>query len=228
MNNNLKAISSTDDELRVGNYIVLFGGEDLVGEFFTKNTNFESSYVKSTVLHVDFEHGQDVDDLDMDRNEVLGFVDWKTAKVDETGIFVERVLNRQAKYMEFIEPLINEGLVGNSSEAISGKTSRLDSGEITDWPLMRDTLTFTPMEPRMISSNSMAALKALNIPEPNTELKNCEKLKDVESVLRLKHGISQREATAIVAAVKRIEKHGERVSQEQDTLKLLTNFKLGD
>ena len=58
--NAFKAISKTDDELVVENYIVLFGGRDLEGvgskrvnpdgskgEFFTKNTDFESDYTKT-------------------------------------------------------------------------------------------------------------------------------------------------------------------------------------
>ena len=90
--NELKAISRTDDELRVANYIVLFGGRDLTGEFFTPETVVESAYTKSGILHVDFEHGLDPDKVGMGADEVLGYVDWKTAVVDDTGIFVERVL----------------------------------------------------------------------------------------------------------------------------------------
>ena len=41
MPNTLKAISKTDDELRVGNYIALFGGRDLEDEHFTSDTEFE-------------------------------------------------------------------------------------------------------------------------------------------------------------------------------------------
>jgi len=43
MSNPLKTISKSDDELRVGNYAVLFGGRDLTGEFFTAKTDFSSS-----------------------------------------------------------------------------------------------------------------------------------------------------------------------------------------
>ena len=57
--NNLKAISIGETDIRVGNYMVLFGGRDLVGEFFTKNTKFDSRYTDLGVLYVDFEHGQD-------------------------------------------------------------------------------------------------------------------------------------------------------------------------
>ena len=40
--NHLKTLSKSDNEIVVGNYMVLFGGKDLVGEFFTKNTRFDS------------------------------------------------------------------------------------------------------------------------------------------------------------------------------------------
>ena len=68
--NALKAISATDEELIVGNYIVLFGGRDLegiasphknadgtLGQFFTAQTALESDYTATGTLHVDFEHG---------------------------------------------------------------------------------------------------------------------------------------------------------------------------
>ncbi|MFA7254005.1 MAG: phage major capsid protein [Patescibacteria group bacterium] len=171
-NNALKTISSTPEELRVGNYIVLFGGRDATGvlyknadgskgEFFTPNTELESSYTKTGFLHVDFEHGQDPDELNIGSDDVLGFVDWKTAKVDERGVFVDRVLNRRQRYVEWLEPLINEGLLGNSTECISGEAVRGEDGEIKRWPLKRDTLTVNPMEPRMLSKNAVTAIKAL-------------------------------------------------------------------
>jgi HK97 family phage major capsid protein len=184
--NALKAVSETDEELRVGNYIVLFDGKDLegiasprrngdgsLGEHFSKAVEVESSYTKSGVLHVDWEHGQDPDDMGLKADDVLGYVDWKTAKRDSTGIYVERVLNRRAKYMEFLEELIKAGLVGNSSEAIPNNVEKKKNGEIVRWPLRRDTLTVQPMEPRMLTQNALAAYKALNLEElitPETDM----------------------------------------------------------
>jgi len=172
--NALKSISMTDEELRVGNYIVLFGGRDLTGftgrknkdgskgEAFDSSVDVDSDYTKSGVLHVDFEHGQDPDGVGVGRDDILGFVDWKTAKRDDKGIFVERVLNRRNKYVSFLKELIDSGMVGNSSEAIPERVEKTASGIITRWPLRRDTLTVTPMEPRMLSANTVSALKALS------------------------------------------------------------------
>src|SRR3990167_5018177 len=141
--NPLKTISKSDTEIRVANYLILFGGRDLVGEYFTKSTHFESNYTDLGVLYEDFEHGMDAEDAGNDENNVLGIADWKSAKVDDNGIFVERVLNRRAEYMQYLMQLIDMGVMGTSSAAIPGKTRRKPSGEIFEWPLMRDSLTVT-------------------------------------------------------------------------------------
>lgn len=216
MRNELKAIGKTDAELRVGNYIILFGGRDLTGEFFTPATVIESAYTKSGMLHVDFEHGQDPDRAGMDSHQVLGYVDWKTAKVDDTGVFVERVLNRQARYMARLETLIEAGMVGNSSESIKGQSKRLTTGEIVEWPLVRDTLTFTPAEPRMLIGNTLKAARDLYRAFPESKslaflddiesfkapIDDAKSLKEIESLLRDAAGFSRADATALVARVK--------------------------
>lgn len=176
--NALKAVSKTDDELRVANHLVLFGGRDLEGlanrrtnadgsrgEFFSKRTKFESAYTDIGVLYVDWEHGA-APAGEPDADDVLGYVDWKTAKIDDKGLFVERVLNRRNQYVQFLEQLIDEGLIGNSTEAVGSGVEKAANGEILTWPLRRDTLTVQPMEPRMITANALTALKALSQRSP--------------------------------------------------------------
>ncbi len=216
MDNQIKSISKTEDELRVGNYIILFGGRDLSGEFFTDKTEIESSYTKSGVLHVDFEHGLDPDRMGITSHDVLGVVDWKSARADDKGVFVERVLKRSAKYMDIIETLIDEGVIGTSSQAVSGATKKAKTGEIIAWPLMRDTLTFTPMEPRMLKENVLTAAKSLYAVFPESkslarivqraELKSlmdeAKSIKEIETLLREAGGFSRADATGLVARIK--------------------------
>ncbi len=185
--NTLKTISKNEDELRVSNYIVLFGGRDLTafrflgnkrpeyknpdgsaGEFFSKGVSLESDYTQLGKVPINWEHGQDPDEYGIDADEVLGYVDWKTAKTDEKGVFVDRVLNRRKKYVQWLEELINAGLVGTSSEAVGKGIEIKNNGEITKWPLKRDTLTVTPMEPRMLTGNVLNAYKALGIIKDET------------------------------------------------------------
>ena len=165
--NHLKTIGKTDTELRVANYMVLFGGEDLTGEHFTAQTKFESDYTKTGMLYVDWEHGFDDDKAAPREDDILGVVDWKTAQIDEKGLWVERVLSRRQEYMQYLEALIEEGLIGTSSEAVAGKVRKTKDGEIQVWPLKRDAMTVSPAEPRMMTENAVTAIKALSEFYPN-------------------------------------------------------------
>lgn len=215
--NNLKSLNKTDSELRVGNYIILFGGEDLSGEFFTKNTEVKSAYTDLGILYVDFEHGHDFEDTGNNQDNVLGVVDWKTAKIDDKGIFVERVLSRRSDYVKFLEELIDSGVISTSSQAVSGKAVKKSNGEIIEWPLMRDSLTVTPMEPRMIGENVLTAAKSLVGLFPGSKslrefagLKEKEQQKSIDLITDLKSaerylresGLSKSAATAFMAKVR--------------------------
>ncbi len=164
--NSLKSISRTDDHLTVGNYMVLFGDEenrDLTKEFFTSQTKFESQFTETGELDIDWEHGfgKAIDGVGPDEDDILGVVDWDTAKVDEMGLWAERVLNRRNEYMQFIEPLIDARMVGTSTKAVDGEFVVAKNGEITDWPLHMDSITVMPAEPRMMTDNVVSALKSL-------------------------------------------------------------------
>jgi len=37
------------------------------------------------------------------QDNLLGIVDWKTARIDNAGIFVERILNRRSEYVQYLE-----------------------------------------------------------------------------------------------------------------------------
>jgi 2'-5' RNA ligase len=185
--NALKAISQDDDRLVVGNYLALFGDTHLRdlegvmsanknadgsnGEYFTPSTQFDSDYTATGRLMVDWEHGHDPDQQDAmiqapGRDDVLGYVDWATAKADGNGLWVQRVLNRRNRYVKMLETLIQAGLIGTSSDAVPDRVAKKANGEITTWPLRRDTLTVSPMEPRMMDQNTLQALKALALEVP--------------------------------------------------------------
>lgn len=220
MNNNLKALSTTDNEMIVGNYIILFGGRDLAGEYFTKNTKIESPYTDIGTMYVDFEHGIDPDGMGADGHQVLGTVNWKSARVDDKGIFVERSLNRRAQYMDYLTSLIEAGVMGTSSEAVRGRVSKTRDGEITQWPLMRDSLTLTPMEPRMVNENLLQAAKSLReffpaakslaqftgeeIKPTDSVIESVKTMREAEDYLRDAAGFSRAKAVAFLGRVKSV------------------------
>jgi len=202
MDNQLKAISQTDTELRVGNYLVVFGGRDLeglatgrknadgsLGEYFSAATDLSSRYTKTGRLPLDWEHGRAPEGEDPG---VLGFVDWATAKADDAGVWVERVLDRRNRYVQWLEPLIAEGLIGNSTEADPSAVEKAEDGHITRWPLVADTLTVTPMEPRMLTANALQAAKALGLldaeePTPEAEAEDAESVAEAVKAVDDEH-----------------------------------------
>lgn len=173
-NNSLKTVAKTETELVVANYMCFFGGRDLegiastrkngdgtLGEFFSKNTVFESDYTATGQLMVDWEHGFQPD-KGPGRDDVLGYVDWKSAIIDDNGLWVQRVLNRRNKYVQFLEELLDAGLIGTSSEPVVSGVRKGTNGEIHHWPLKRDTLTVAPMDYRMLGENHLEVMKALS------------------------------------------------------------------
>lgn len=242
-NNNLKAVSASGDELRIENYIVLFGGKDLTGEFFTKSTSLNSNYTQTGLLYVDFEHGIDSDKLGNSADNVLGYVDWSTAKTDERGVFVQRVLNRRAQYVKYLEDMIDAGIVGTSSQAVTGKVSKKSGGEIVDWPLMRDSLTVTPAEPRMIGENVLLSAKSLYEFFPYSKslsiitgleskdiitaksIDEIENLRDVERFLR-DSGLSKRESVAIISRVKSLARSDSEVDELAPLIEAMKGYQL--
>jgi hypothetical protein len=204
----------------VGNYIVLFGGRDLeglgsdrvnadgsIGEYFAPDTVLESPYTKAGAVFVDWEHRQDTDPkTKAPIVDTFGVVDWKTAMVDERGVFVERVLNRRNRYVQWVESLIEAGLIGTSSEPVQDGVEKADDGKITHWPLKRDTLTVSPMEPRMITENYVRAFKALGIPVPALDDSEATPEPDPVAAPEADAAIEQRTAVAVAKATARLQR----------------------
>ena len=172
--NSLKTIIKTADHLVVANYLVLFGGRDLEGvastrvngdgtkgEYFTKNTDFISQYTDTGQLLIDWEHRTQPDGVGPDSEDIFGFVDWKSAIVDEAGLFARRVLNRRNRYVKMLEALLDAGMIGSSTEPVQKGVVKGPDGEIQKWPLKRDSFSVSPMDPRMLSINHLDIVKAL-------------------------------------------------------------------
>jgi len=139
-----------DGKIRVP--MVVFGGDgDLstMKDRFTKNTDFEvPEWPGKGTLR--FEHGQ---------NEFVGKkalgdgVNGSTIVRDDTGIFVEAVLNLADNYEARIYKMVQDGDLGGSSGTVLHLIERksLPEGghEILRWPLGSDlSLTPRPADPR--------------------------------------------------------------------------------
>lgn len=155
---------TNDNELVLDTYIALYGGSDLTGERFTKNTQFESVYTRQGFVAVDWEHGLEPDDVKTQptRDDIFGTVNWGTHKSDDIGLLAQSVLDRREAYVtDFIEPLARAGLLGTSSESIPKKIRKTADGTIEAWPLKRLTLTVNPAEIRMLNDHQVEVIKSL-------------------------------------------------------------------
>ena len=133
-------------------------GKDLDGEYFSKDTDFLLGWYKERPLIID--HGLD----GVVGPQMVG----KQVKAVETesGIWVEAVLDKSAKYWEQVKNLVDKGILYFSSGAMPHLVKKEASGHIKRWPWVELSVTPTPSNPYAVSASkniqNMAALLAAN------------------------------------------------------------------
>lgn len=164
--NQVKILKQDDQSITIGGYGVVFGGVDLEGETFTKDTDFMPNLVPEKLILYD--HG-----LQDEVKHVLG----RTVKelLDDTGVWVEAQLSRHEAYMDEILQLIDEKVLGWSSGSVNHLTQR-DGKHIKRWPIVEYSLTPTPAEPRTLGVERIKMLAQSN---PNLEALLPEKSDDL-------------------------------------------------
>ena len=133
-----------------------------------------------------------------------------TIEEDDQGLLVEGELTKGHRQADDTAALLNH-------RAISG----LSIGYYVKDYEMKDDI-------RYLKSIELIEISVVEQPADNqahiTDLKSATKYKDVEKFLRQK--FSNTEATAIVAAVKKLHGEREQENQQEETLNLLNNFTL--
>ena len=144
------AVKFVDDYVVSGRAVV-FGGRDLVGDVFTKETDFGLGrsligmpiYWDHTMGGIKSQIGQTID-----------------YQITDEGIDIVIELNKHHKYIKEITQLIGAGVVGLSTGAPAHLVMRksIDIGEwIQRWPLSEGSLTVHPAEPRTLGVKSQEA-----------------------------------------------------------------------
>jgi len=135
-----------DDSGRVRGYLVRFGGADLEGDYFTKNTDFgrPMSPGVRVPMNLYYHHGQD---KTIGKSRIgLGFI-----TMDDKGLWYESQVEMADQYQKMIQDLAKSGKLGYSSGATGHMVERkkMSDGryEITRWPIGEASLTPTPAEP---------------------------------------------------------------------------------
>jgi HK97 family phage major capsid protein len=164
--NKAVTIKAMDGGYTLAGWGVIYGGVDLQGETFTKDTDFWFDRLSPTPL-VLYQHGQD----GALKQHVLGRA---TVEPQDMGLWVEAQVALSDKYAEAIRELAEKGALGWSSGAVGHLAAR-DGKTITSWPIVEFSLTPTPAEPRTLGvhelrslAESEPAVKAL-LPEEGEE-----------------------------------------------------------
>jgi hypothetical protein len=172
------AVGLSDDELiktlavkfvspdTIFHYSFLWGDStktDLEREFFTKSTDMWDGILGAS-RPLTWDHGQDAG---MKADPVIGKTfEWGN---DETGRWALSRLDRAHKYRKAIDALIEEGVIGTSSDSASQYVIREPVGKSTfikTWPWFASALTDQPCEPRMTSSISYLKSIGSLVPDP--------------------------------------------------------------
>jgi HK97 family phage major capsid protein len=148
---------------RIGGHLVIFGGEDLTGDFFDADTDYdlEDGQGKATVL---YHHGMDA----TLKRRKLGRAD---LRVDDVGVWMEAQLALRDDYERALYGMIEAGKMGLSSgtapHLVEREQQANGANKITRWPLGLDaSITPIPAEPR----TSVVALKTyLEMAEPHVK-----------------------------------------------------------
>lgn len=158
--NAVKATQLDDGSVKLGGYLVTFGDEentDLVGDFFTKNTDFGE--LDQSDVYFNHRLPLRADGVEIDYKAKLSRA--RLSK-DDVGVFAETILKARNKYEQAIIDAGMAGKLGWSSGTAGHLVEREPVGKawkITAWSLGLDaSLTPTPAEPK----NTVVPLKSIS------------------------------------------------------------------
>jgi len=149
----VKIIRQDETTVTIGGYGVIFGGHDIMGETFTKETDYMLDLVPSKLVL--YGHGlQEV-------KHVLGHVAADAIKVQDAGLWIEAQLERSKDYVTEILKLVELGVMGWSSASVP-HLATIEKGIIKKWPIVEFSLTPTPAEPRTLGVEVLKQLAELH------------------------------------------------------------------
>ncbi len=139
MDYSVKILKQTDDTATIGGYGVVFGGRDLQGETFTKDTDFMLDLVPVKPIYYDHT-------VNAVKNQLGKVIE---ITIDDIGAFVKSEIDKHAEYAAAVLKLVEQGVLGYSSGSVSHLV-RYDGNMIKTWPWVETSLTVTPAEPRTV------------------------------------------------------------------------------
>ncbi|MEM9773331.1 MAG: phage major capsid protein [Chloroflexota bacterium] len=145
-----KMLFEDDDTAIIGLYGVVFGGEDLEGESFSKSTDFKLNRAVGAPVHID--HTAESYIKFNDQTYVLKGIKDEIGEIvevspDEIGLYMQLQFEKSNEYWGLVEAMLNTGRMGASTGS-DHRAQKSANGLIEIWPINEVSLTLTPAEPR--------------------------------------------------------------------------------
>lgn len=136
------------DERTFGGYGVVFGGRDLEGDYFTPESDFWLDKLQPQTILFDHTLTPLPDGVPQGRKSDWAIGAIKSIKQDDVGIWVEGILDEHKDWLEYVKEMINQGVLGYSSDSIAHLIERAPDGWLKSWPVPFWSVTHHPAEPR--------------------------------------------------------------------------------
>lgn len=160
----LKILEQDDQTAILGGYGVVFGGADLEGETFGPDTDYMLDLVPEKPVFID--HSEDTFVTADGKTVKLTGISDPVGKVlevtpDDVGLYMRLQVEKAGRYWEIVEQMVGTGKAGLSSGTV-GHLARRNGKSITRWPIVEESITLTPAEPRTVGVERLKALADLN------------------------------------------------------------------
>jgi HK97 family phage major capsid protein len=160
----LKILSEDDITAIIGGYGVVFGGADLEGEGFEPDTDFMLDLVPVKPVFIDHSEGT-VITADGKTFKLSGITEAVGHVIDVTpddiGLYMQLQFKKAERYWSVVEQMVKTGKAGLSSGTV-GHLTRRNGKTITRWPIVEESITLTPAEPRTVGVERLKAVTELN------------------------------------------------------------------
>jgi HK97 family phage prohead protease len=197
------------DSGRFAGYASVFGGVDSYGDTIVRGA-FASSLTRNGKPKMFFQH---------DWHMPIG--KWLVAREDDKGLWVEGELTKGLSLADDVAAALRHGTLDGLS--IGGFVKKGDYDETEGGRVIRRWDKLVEVSPVVFPADAAARIDAGSVKGIDIldALDECERLSEIEQLLRDAAGLSKRAAAALVARVKAVTAQGEPTGDEAAAMKAL-------
>ena len=161
----LKILEEDDQHAVIGGYGVVFGGDDQDGEGFEPDTDYMLDLVPVKPVFIDHSEGGTVTTADGKTYKLAGIHEpvGRVIEVtpDNVGLYMKLQFEKSGRYWQLVEQMVQSGKAGLASGTV-GHLARRKGNRIVRWPIVEESITMTPAEPRTVGIERLKHVAEVN------------------------------------------------------------------